>query len=193
MRTRESGMPDEATWAAFFDPDRVLDALGLAPTASQIVDFGCGYGTFTAPAARRTSGQVHALNIDPQMVATTLEHAQQAGLSNVRGIVRDFVAHGSGLPAGFAGFAMLFNLLHAECPETLLQEAWRVLKPDGILAVMHWRHDATTPRGPSMNIRPRPEQCRDWAVASGFEVLPPGILDLPPYHYGLALRKSTER
>lgn len=38
-----------------------------------------------------------------------------------------------------------------------------------------------------MDIRPRPEQCRDWAVREGFRLMPPGILNLPPYHYGMTL------
>ena len=84
---------------------------------------------------------------------------------------------------------MLFNILHADRPELLLQEVSRILAPDGILAVIHWNHDPTTPRGPSMEIRPRPEQCRDWAIQAGFALLEPGIIDLPPHHYGMALAR----
>ncbi len=40
-----------------------------------------------------------------------------------------------------------------------------------------------------MEIRPRPEQCAAWAEAAGFRLLPPGVVDLPPYHYGLALER----
>ena len=50
MKTRESGMPEESLWATFFTPEEVLHKLGL-PTAGDVVDFGCGYGTFTIPAA----------------------------------------------------------------------------------------------------------------------------------------------
>jgi ubiquinone/menaquinone biosynthesis C-methylase UbiE len=189
MRTRESGMPDEATWASFFHPESALDRLGLIQTGGHIVEFGCGYGTFTLPAARRTTGQVYAFDIDDAMVATTRQRAQQSGIGNVVVSLRDFVAHGTGLPAASADYAMLFNLLHAERPDILLAEAWRVLAPFRVLGIMHWEYDASTPRGPSMSIRPQPEQCRDWALQTGFELLDPGIIRLPPYHYGLALRK----
>jgi ubiquinone/menaquinone biosynthesis C-methylase UbiE len=84
---------------------------------------------------------------------------------------------------------MLFNILHAEWPTLLLAEAFRVLAPRGTLAVIHWNYDATTPRGPSMDIRPRPEQCQGWAEQAGFRLLDPGIVPLPPYHYGMALRR----
>jgi len=77
---------------------------------------------------------------------------------------------------------MLFNLLHANEAEQLLNEAKRMLKPGGKLGVMHWNYDPLTPRGPSMEIRLRPEQCVQLVERSGFDVS--GIVDLPPYHYG---------
>jgi hypothetical protein len=55
MKTRDSGMPDPDWWESFFDPDAVLDALGLHQFDGPVVDVGCGYGTFTMAAARRTS------------------------------------------------------------------------------------------------------------------------------------------
>jgi ubiquinone/menaquinone biosynthesis C-methylase UbiE len=176
-------------WAQFFDARGILAALDLGTTAD-VVDFGCGYGTFTVAAARLTSGTVYALDIDSEMVAATAAKAATFGLDNVRTIARDFVAEGTGLPNASADYAMLFNILHAEQPVELLREAWRVLRPGGNVAMIHWIHDATTPRGPSLSIRPRPEQCRAWAQDAGFEIVTPTIA-LPPHHYGLLGRKPT--
>lgn len=184
MKTRESGMPEESLWASFFSPEEVLRKLGV-PTSGDVADFGCGYGTFSIPAVRITSGMVHAFDIDAEMVETTAA----AGLSNVRAVCRDFVADGTGLGDGSVAYVMLFNILHAECPEVLLRETYRILSPGGRLGIIHWNHDASTPRGPAMSIRPRPEQCREWAESVGFRLLPPGIIDLPPYHYGMTLER----
>lgn len=189
MKTRESGMPDEATWSAFFDAEDILVKLGLTPADVDVVDFGCGYGTFTIPAARITRGVVYALDIEAAMVEATTTAAEEAGLGNVRAEQRDFFAEGTGLPTGSVDYMMLFNILHCEQPDVLLHEAWRVLSPGGRLGIMHWNPDWNTPRGPSMNIRPRPEQCRAWAEQSGFELRGPERVDLPPYHYGLMLGK----
>jgi SAM-dependent methyltransferase len=190
MKVRDSGMPDEAMWARFFDARQILAELEFTATNADVVDFGCGYGTFTVAAARLTSGTVYALDIDPEMIATTAAKAASFGLDNVTTIARDFVTEGTGLPNASADYAMLFNILHAEHPVELLREALRVLRPGGKLAVIHWIHDATTPRGPDLRIRPRPEQCRAWAQDAGFEIVMPTIA-LPPHHYGLVGRKPT--
>ncbi len=183
-------MPDEQMWATFFDAPRILTQLDFDDPAADVVEFGCGYGTFTVAAAARTSGIIFALDLDPAMIEFTRDRAQQAGRPNVRLERRDFVAEGTGLADHCVGYAMLFNILHAEKPDALLREAWRVLRPGGRLGIMHWNYDPTTPRGPSLSIRPRPEQCRAWAEAAGFQLRAPGIRDLPPYHYGMVMERA---
>jgi hypothetical protein len=79
---------------------------------------------------------------------------------------------------------MMFNILHAEHPMTLLREAFRILRPFGKVAVIHWIHDTTTPRGPDLSIRPRPEECRPWMQNAGFDLLITEVA-LPPYHFGI--------
>jgi ubiquinone/menaquinone biosynthesis C-methylase UbiE len=121
MKIRESGTPEEDLWMTFFTSEEVLRALG-ASSSGEIVDFGRGHGTFTIPAARITSGAIHALDIDPEMVAITTRKAKAAGLGNVRACLRDFVAEGTGLPEARVHYVMLFNILHAERPDLLLCE-----------------------------------------------------------------------
>jgi len=190
MKTRESGIPDEEMWAGFFNPEQILQKLGLISATGDMVEFGCGYGTFTIPAARIVTSTVYAIDIEAEMVSIAARKARQAGLDNVRTLLRDFVAEGTGLASGSVDYVMLFNILHTEHPELLLNEASRILIPNGRLAIIHWNYDATTPRGPSMEIRPRPEQCRAWAEAAGFKLQPPGLIALPPYHYGFLLNKQ---
>ncbi len=190
MRVRESGMPPSETWEAFFDPEAILDALGVTAPCGDVVEFGCGYGTFTLPAAARTTGVVHAIDIDEAMTSLVTRRARAAGLRNVRTVVRDFVSDGTGLPDASVDFAMLFNILHHETPLVLLREAFRVLRNGGRLGIIHWNPDPATPRGPPMAMRPSPEDCRRWAEEAGF-VATGEILALPPHHYGLVLLKET--
>jgi ubiquinone/menaquinone biosynthesis C-methylase UbiE len=178
-------MPGEELWSTFFTPEEVLTRLGLTDHCRDAVDFGCGYGTFTIPAARIVRGIVHALDIEPELVAATIAKAKTAGLTNVLAQQCDFIFEGTGLPDASVDYVMLFNILHAEEPLRLLREARRVLSSAGRLAIMHWNYDPATPRGPSLAIRPRPGQCRAWAEQAGFRLAGSEQIDLPPYHYGL--------
>ena len=189
MKTRESGMPEEERWKSFFDPDLILSELGLDQTCQTVVDLGCGYGTFSIPAAQRISGKVFAIDIDLLMVAACQTKAKEVGLSNIICQQRDFVIDGTGMPDQSVDFVMLFNILHAENPVDLIKEVYRILVPGGKVGIIHWNYDSTTPRGPSMNIRPRPEQCQAWVQAAEFELLKP-MIDFPPYHYGMTGLKS---
>ncbi len=189
MKTRESGMPDEDRWESFFDPDFILEELGLDRNCRSVVDLGCGYGTFSIPAARRITGTVYAIDIDPQMIEACQAKVEAAGIENVICQQRDFVAHGTGLPDNSTDFVMLFNILHAENPIDLLGEAYRILVPGGKVGVIHWNYDPSTPRGPSMDIRPRPEQCQAWVQSAGFQLIRP-LIQLPPYHYGMVGQKG---
>ena len=188
MKVRESEMPVPDAWDAFFEPDLILDKLGLTSACRDLVEFGCGYGTFTIPAARRVTGTVHALDIEPAMVSIAKRRAEESGLRNIAWTVRDFIAEGTGIPAGGADYAMLFNILHHDEPIELLREAYRSLCDGGIVGIIHWLHDPETPRGPPMRIRPRPDDCRRWAEAAGFLPCSDSIA-LPPYHYGLVCRR----
>ncbi len=188
MKVRDSGMPDEKMWAGFFDARRILVQLDFSDSGADVVEFGCGYGTFTIAAAGLTSGTVHALDIEPEMLKATAARAESLKLTNIRTVRRDFVGGGTGLPDESVGYAMLFNILHAEDPVGLLREAYRVLQPGGRVGVIHWVYDAATPRGPDLSIRPRPEQCQAWVQKAGFKLVIP-IMALPPYHYGMVGRR----
>jgi ubiquinone/menaquinone biosynthesis C-methylase UbiE len=189
MKVRDSGMPEEGWWSTFFDPEAILRVFGLDRGIETLVDFGCGYGTFALAAAQMASGTVHALDIEPEMAEMVRAKCLEAGVTNVHTAVRDFVASGTGLPDSSIDAALLFNILHHEEPLGLVREAFRILKPAGRLAVIHWNHDPTTPRGPSLDIRPRPEQCIEWGKAAGFTFDHREWFDLRPYHYGLLFRK----
>jgi len=156
MKIRDSGMPDEATWEGFFDPEAALTRLRLTAGVTDVVEFGCGHGTFTIPAARIVGGVVRTFDIEPAMIERTRARAAEAGLANVVAAERDFLVDGSGLPDANADYAMVFNIMHLREPPVLLGEALRNLKPGGTLALMHWNYDVSTPRGPALTIRPRP-------------------------------------
>lgn len=189
MKGRESGMPDESSWDSFFNPACIVGKLDCTESHGDVVEFGCGYGTFTLPTAEQIAGRVIALDIELALVATTTQKAREAGRQNVIAEVRDFVAQGCGVPDRHAGYVMLFNILHIENPVALLREAYRVLIPGGKVGMIHWRTDVETPRGPPMPIRPTAGQCRAWGEQAGLEFVREESLCCCSWHWGLVMRR----
>ena len=188
MKVRESGMPDEKQWESFFEQESILKVMGIDFNIVNVAEFGCGYGTFTIPASKTIKGDVYALDIEQDMIDRVIERAYNENLNNIQTILRDFVHQGSGLKNESIDYVMIFNIIHAESPENLLKEAYRILGPDRKLGIIHWNSDPETPRGPPMDIRPKPEQCIQWAVKAGFKF--ENKHDLKPYHYGLVFSKT---
>lgn len=188
---RDSGMPAASQWESFFDADRLLDALVREPVAGDVIEFGCGYGTFTIPAARKIKGTIYALDIEQAMVEATALRAAEAGVNNVVVERRDFLSDGCGRESQSMGTALLFNILHIEDPVRLLQEAHRVLRPGGVAAMIHWNHDGRTPRGPPLEIRPRPEQCRRWGEEAGLSWIRNEVLPGSPWHWGMVMARRS--
>ncbi|HEX2869404.1 MAG TPA: class I SAM-dependent methyltransferase [Ignavibacteriales bacterium] len=181
MKVRDSGMPEEKLWESFFNPEEIIDKLLGRRLKGNAAEFGCGYGTFTMEIARRTGGCLYAFDIEEDMTKRVKERINE--LPNVEVILRDLEKEGTGLEDEFVQAVTLFNLLHGHDPLMLLREAFRILPEGGKIAAIHWRYDASTPRGPEMSIRPKPEDIQNWMLKAGFEVS--GPVDLPPYHYGI--------
>jgi len=169
-------MPDETYWESLFDVPLILSRLGI-DRFHDVAELGCGYGTFTIPIAEAIGGTLYTFDVEPEMIARTKERA--AGMPVVCE-QRDVIELGFGVQVDAV---LLFNILHCEQPVRLLRHA---VAAGSEVLVIHWRY-GDTPRGPSLDIRPRPEQIVDWAGEAGLKLIG-GTIDLPPWHYGLRLR-----
>ena len=195
MKLRQSSMPEESYWETLFDPSSILRSLNIGKELRDVVELGCGYGTFSLPVATAISGTLSTFDIEAAMVERTRARAEELGITNLRCEQRDFFRDGFDVAAQSQDACLLFNILHCENPIRVLRQAAEVVAKQGTVLVIHWRHDPTTPRGPSLDIRPRPEDCIRWARKAGLWLADNGIVDLPPYHCGLILRKqqNTDR
>ena len=190
MKLRESGMPEETYWESLFDVQMVLDRLGIDASLKDMVELGCGYGTFTLPVARRIAGVITTTDIDPDMVARTAHRVREEGLSNVVCRVADVLTDGFGVAPESQDACLLFNILHCENPVRLLNEGAKTVRQGGAVFVIHWRHDSATPRGPSMAIRPKPESITAWAEETQLLRRSSEVLDMPPWHYGIRFSRQ---
>lgn len=188
MRLKESDMPAEDEWERFFHPKETLRKLGLR-AGMTFADLGCGYGTFSIPAAEIVGpkGRVYAVDIDVEMVRRVGQRARRANLSNVKAVVGDVNSSQKSriplLPTGTADLVLLANVIHGTREKVgLLRKAAKMARPGGAVAVMNWRV-AETPRGPPMRLRPQPNRVVRLAIRAGLTHLT--LLDVLPYHYAV--------
>lgn len=124
------------------------------------------------------------------MIETTKKNLLNSGLYNVECNLRDILAEGTGLPSESVDMVLLFNILHFKERKLLLEETSRILKTDGIAAIIHWRKDIPTPRGPVMSLRPDLGQIM--AAVEDLELIFQGNSRvLEPYHWGVQLIKCA--
>lgn len=188
MKVRQSGMPDEKIWNDFFDIDLVLSELQISSKVNDIVEVGCGYGTFTIPAARQIKGRLFAFDIQKEMIDILEKKITEERVNNIILEQRDILTKTTGLPTNSVDYVMLFNILHHETPNDFFNEAYRILKPQGKIGVIHWRSDIQTPRGPDLNIRPKPNQISHWIDRQNFSIYKKPFI-IKPYHFGLIISK----
>lgn len=181
-------MPAASLWASFFDVDLILLELHIDSEISDLVEIGCGYGTFTIPSAKKINGKLYAFDIEKEMLDCVRQRLINEHIDNVVLEERDILVQTTGLAANSVDYVMLFNILHHESPNDFLNEAYRILKPQGKLGILHWRSDIETPRGPDLSIRPTPNQILLLIDKQKFTIYkPPGII--LPFHFGLLLSK----
>ncbi|WP_424357008.1 class I SAM-dependent methyltransferase [Methanocella sp. MCL-LM] len=115
------------------DPHVILPKIGLKPGMT-LVDVGCGQGFFALPAARIAGpeGRVYGIDIDAEALDLLSLKASDAGLNinALRGDAGQTVAC-----EGCADIVFFGISLHDFTePEKVLDNAWRMLKPGGVLA-----------------------------------------------------------
>jgi ubiquinone/menaquinone biosynthesis C-methylase UbiE len=181
-------MPTEDIWSDFFNVDLIISELQISSKISDLVEIGCGYGTFTIPSAKIIKGIVYTFDIEKEMLDIVKQKLANENIHNVNLDQRDVLTQKTGLADNSIDYVMLFNILHHESPIDFINEAHRILKPKGKIGILHWRSDISTPRGPDLTIRPKPEQILQWIDKLKFKIDKEPVV-IEPYHYGLVISK----
>ena len=116
----------------FVNPERILREIGLQK-GQAMLDYGCGVGVFTIPAAQIVGdgGVVYALDIHPLCIKTIEKEIGKRGVANVKTILSD---RETGLPDESVDVVFLYDVLQFITDRgRLMEEFHRVLKPDGRL------------------------------------------------------------
>ena len=177
---------EDSERAAWQKPDEVVAALRLRP-GDVACDAGAGPGYFAIRLARAVSpgGRVHAIDVDPRMVALLEERARAAGVADA---IRPLLApDGAGLPPEPCDAILVVNTFHhfPDGAAHLARLAAR-LRPGGRLANIDF-HAGELPVGPPPDHKVSREAFLAAAAEAGLEVAEEhGLL---PYQYFVVLRR----
>ena len=127
----------------------MLTNLGVKPGMT-VCDLGCGNGFYTLQLARMVgpTGQVLAVDVQPQMLELLRRRADREGLKNIRRIRA--LPHDPRLPEGEVDLLLLVDVYHElSHPELVLQAIRRSLAPQGRVALLEYRAE-----DPAVPIKP---------------------------------------
>lgn len=178
--------------AVFSNPKQNAYKLGFKE-GMKVADFGSGSGAYTLVLADvvGTTGTVYAVDVQRDLLTRIQNDAVQRGRENVEIVWADIESVGGvGIKDGLLDGVLLSNtLFQVEDKISVVKEAWRVLKPGGILSVIDWsdsfgglgpRQDSVITQAEATLI------CTDnrFALRSDFNA--------GDHHYGLIFIKMTE-
>jgi len=114
---------------------KMWEECDLVQEGQTFLDYGCGTGDFTIPAAKKVSrtGKVYALDYFDRQLTIVADKSAKAGLTNIETIQSESQ---TGLPDESVDVIWMCDVLH-EIKErrAVLEELHRVLKKNGLLAI----------------------------------------------------------
>ncbi len=125
-------------WRALYSGraiQRMWERYNLVKEGQCFLDYGCGTGDFTIPAAKivGSTGRVYALDCFPRQLSVVKKRAHKENLSNIELILSDLE---TGLPDECVDVVWMCDVFHeVRQKRAVLLELHRVLKKDGTLAI----------------------------------------------------------
>lgn len=173
------------------DIPNVLKKIGVA-SGDKVADLGVGgtgMWTFTTAEIIGESGSVYAADILQHVLQAIRSKARLLGFYNIQTVWTNLEVYGAAkIPEKSLDFAYLNNVLHqSKRPESILQEAYRLLKKGGKLLVTDWTRE-TSPLGPPIENRIDPEVIQKHTQALNLRHIQrfsPG-----KYHFALVFEKE---
>ena len=146
----QAGKLDDPARLKWLPPSEVIAALDIH-CGMTVVDVGAGTGYFSIPIADwlGTSGIVHAVDLQPEM----LELLKKKLYHGKKNLCKIELLEGSAdcvpLPDRSADLVLLANIWHElDSLDAVLKEIRRLLKSGGRLAILDWRAEFSAPPGP---------------------------------------------
>jgi ubiquinone/menaquinone biosynthesis C-methylase UbiE len=175
------------------DHEKVFQELRLRK-GMNFLDMACGPGDYAVAVARRLGdeGVVYAADLWEEALVRLRKKAETQNIPNIKTIVGDVSRR---LPVEAAMMdvcfiaAVLHDFVREEVAFEALDEAARVLKPEGVLAVLEFKK-IDGPPGPPREIRLAPEELEGLVLPHGFTK--ERMSDVGPYHYMIIFRRNPD-
>ena len=172
------------------DVDNFFKELDLQMGAA-FLDLACGRGAYCLAASEIVGerGKVYGLDLWEEGIALLKVAAGEKGLNNIDAVVSDA---GKRFPLDDHSIdvclmaTVLHDFVEDKIDQAVLQETVRVVKSDGMLAILEFKK-IDGPPGPPLHIRLSPEQVDDLLTPFGFKQA--HFADVGPYNYLLLYRK----
>lgn len=161
--------PDRDEWQ---EPDRIMDALGIAD-GSRVADIGAGGGWFTIRLARRVgpNGRVYAEDVQTEMIDSITQRVANQQLTNVVTILG--TASDPRLPSDLD--AILLVDTYPQFSEAdrvpMLRHVAEALAPHGRLGIVDFKLEGAGGPGPPLAERLNPEVIVRDAARAGLRLI----------------------
>jgi len=174
---------------AFANPSKNVHRIGLRE-GMRVADFGSGSGVYTLALAELVgpSGEVYAVDVQKDLLTRVQNNAIHAGYDTVHTVWGDIDSKGSvGIRDELLDAVLISNtLFQTEYKNIAIQQAWRVLKQGGLLAIIDWT-ESYGGIGPQQNDIIGQAEAVIIASDNGFSLK--HEFDAGAHHYGLIFQK----
>lgn len=125
-------------WRSYLSGPKIMKKwteFNLVKEGQYFLDFGCGTGDFSIPAARivGNKGKVFALDCNPKQLEIVAKKARKAGVNNIQTILSERQAD---LASESIDIVWMCDVLHEiRGKREVLEEAHRLLKKQGTLII----------------------------------------------------------
>ncbi len=166
------------------DSKELFERLGIE-RGSTFVDLGCGPGEYVIEAALRIGeeGKVYAIDLWEEGLVALVKEAESRDLSQLTVLAAGICAM---LPLQDQSVdvclvaTVLHDLVREGCADRTLEEALRILRPQGMLAIVEFKKFDGHP-GPPIDVKLSPDQLEQIVSVHGFTRKE--MIEVGPYNY----------
>lgn len=168
------------------DPQRILNVIGLKK-GDIFLDAGSGDGYMSLAASKIVGeeGKVYAVDIWEESMNNLKKEIEKETIQNIETIIADITKE---IPVEdeIIDICYMGNVLHGfvenDEVESVMKEVSRIIKPDGIFAVVEFKKIENTP-GPPMHVKMTPDEVKEIVQNYQFEVKE--AAEVGTYHYSV--------